>query len=116
MRTSAPSLRLEAARIKRVHNGGRGPLLPFHELNDPERQFLIDELTKDVTVRRLNVSDPANESIFDKMMLDILTDYGVMCPHPKTALVQKNYGLFCRNCECDLVPTRSAKVNARAGK
>lgn len=108
MRPSLPSLRLEAAKLRRVHNGHRGALLAFSELTEQEKQFLLDELTKDATVRRLNVADPDNECMFDKMMLSILNDYGVMCPHPRSSITETRLGYFCNNCECDLVPVKKA--------
>lgn len=116
MRTSDASLRLEANRLKFIKNGRRGPLLPFHELTDAEKQFLIEELTRDVSARRLNVSDPADERVFDRMLLDILNDWGVMCPHPVKSAEETTHGYHCHTCGCDLVPVRRRKAPAKTGR
>lgn len=112
MRTSEATVRLEANRLKFIKNGRRGSLLPFYELNENEKQFFIEELTRDVSVRRLNVEDPVNEMIFDKMMMNILNDWGVMCPHSRSALEETKFGYFCRTCGCDLVPVGKRKAKA----
>lgn len=103
MRPSSPSVRLEAHRLKWFRSERRGSLIPFHDLTDQEKQFLIDELTRDVAVRRLNVSDPTSESEFDQLFLQVLNEWGVMCPHPGVSVRMTQFGYHCSTCGCDVV-------------
>jgi hypothetical protein len=114
MRTYHPSVRLEAHRLKRIRDHRLGPLIPFHELTEHEKQFLIDELSRDANVRRLNVSDFASEQEFDRMFLSVLDEWGVMCPHPIVSVEVTPVGYRCQICSCDLFPLRIPSGRARA--
>jgi hypothetical protein len=93
----------------------RGALLPFHELTEHERQFIIDELTKDTAVRRLNVSNPVNEAEFDKLLLAVLNEWGVMCPHPQLSTTETAYGHYCATCGCDVISFNNRKLSGKMG-
>lgn len=103
MRPSSPSVRLEAHRLKWFRSGRRGSLIPFHELTEHERQFLIDELTKDTAARRLVISDPTSEAEFDRLLLDVLNEWGIMCPHPHTSITETSFGYRCSTCDCNVI-------------
>jgi hypothetical protein len=116
MRTGNATLRLEAHRLKWIREKKRIPLLPFHELTDNEKHFFIEELTKDVAVRRLNVELEADESMFDRMLLDILNEWGVMCPHPIKSVEKKKHGYYCFTCGCDVAIINFKKETRKTGK
>lgn len=116
MRPSDASVRLEAHRLKFIHNGRRGHLLPFHELNENEKQFFIEELTRDVSARRLKVDHEADERLFDVMLLNILNDWGIMCPHPRTSVQETAHGYSCQTCGCDIITARRSRTNTKVGR
>lgn len=114
-------LRLELHRLKYVQSGRRGPLLILADLDAAEKDFLQREVGKDVRVRTLNWTDPADESIFDGAYIDLLAEWGIMCPHPVTAIsaldVPNRPGqraFNCRMCGCDLIVGRQDAARATA--
>lgn len=113
MSSSNVTPRLEAHRLKWIKQEKKGSLLPFHELSDQERQFFIEELTQNVKIRRLNVDDSSDELFYDRMLLDLLNDWGVMCAHPSSAVKKKKKSFYCNVCGCHIIGVKKivSKVN-----
>jgi hypothetical protein len=115
MRTGKATARLEANRLKRLRNGNRGSLIPFVELTDIEKVYLTEELMKDVTVARLSLVTPADEFLYDTMFLQLLNEWGVMCPHPWKSVNITNHGFLCNVCGCEVVHVQTGRVKVRRG-
>lgn len=104
MRASNASVRLEAHRLKWVRNEKKGPLLSFHELTELEKQFLVEELGKNATIRRLNLEIIDDEEKYNSLFLDVLNDWGIMCPHPVAFIERTDISCRCNMCDCDIIP------------
>jgi hypothetical protein len=109
MQPGNATLRLEAHRLKWIRSNRRIPLLQFHELTEHEKQFFIEELTRDVSVRRLQMDQSADATMFDRMLLDILNEWGIMCPHPVSSVTQVPRGYNCDICGCHVVVFKNNK-------
>jgi hypothetical protein len=105
MRTRKTPSRLELHRLKYHRDGYRGPLLSVHELDDYDRDLIQNELLKEVKSQRVSFTDPADQKMFDKISLQVLTMWGIACMHPHASLTfLPDIGVYqCGVCECELV-------------
>jgi hypothetical protein len=111
MRPRGTPTRLELHRLKHLQANRRGPLLTIHELSDEEKEILNVELMKDVRVQRLgSIHEKESTAIWDAAYLDVLSEFGVMCPHPIASIDDRG----CDLCGCALFVRRNKKsVRAR---
>lgn len=69
--------KLEAHREFFQSNHGRGPLLRLEDLDVADYELL----NKDFLVRAKGSTEPSLDSIY-AVYLQVLTSWGVICPHP----------------------------------
>ena len=81
MRSRGTPTRLEVHRLKYNQLGRQGPLLTYGDLDRKEKQFLQDQLLKDVRVANIGVTGDNDEVIYDQVLLGLLAEFGIMCPH-----------------------------------
>jgi hypothetical protein len=101
MRIVVASPRLAAHRLRWVRDRHTGPLIPFNDLSEIERKFLVDEVMSRIKIRRLSSSEDVDEQIFDELLLDVLNEWGVMCKHPTVIVSKTNFGR-CDLCGCEI--------------
>jgi hypothetical protein len=112
MRSRGTPTRLELHRLKHLQANRRGPLLTVHELSDEEKEILNSELMQDVRVQRLGaIREKESTEIWDAAYLDVLSEFGVMCPHPIASVDDRG----CSLCGCALF-VRKGKKNMRVRK
>ncbi len=113
MRTRGPPTRLELHRLKYNQNGRRGPLLTIRDLDDQEKEIINREVLQDVRVKRIDFTGDMDEQIFDEVQMSVLSEYGVMCPHPEYSLSpSKVHGSRCNVCGCCLLQPLRTKSKA----
>ena len=93
--------RLIAHRLKFLQNGKKGQLLAAGDLTKDEKNFLQRELLKDVRVRQIDFTGDMDEQIFDEVEMQVLSEWGVMCPHPPASRQRYN----CSVCGCVVFPS-----------
>lgn len=109
MRTLNPSTRLEANRLRLAASNGRGHLISFYSLSEAEREYIQREVLKDVRVKGIDFTNPEDDLIFEKSYLTVLSQWGIMCPHPESCVdVDKHQVVSCRVCECVVFNTATA--------
>ena len=99
MRRAQASTRLTANRLRWTRDGHRGQLLGFFELDEAERQFLVDEITQSVCAAKI----AGDRDCLDRVFMDVLNEWGVMCPHNKRDIEKEGRVIRCNVCGCIVV-------------
>jgi hypothetical protein len=112
MRPRATPSRLEIHRLKFHQNGRRGPLVRYSELDAYEKELIQKELLQDVRVKRIDFTGDMDEEIFDQVYLEVLSNWGVACPHPFGSIEGGLHAPHCRACGCSVISalTQRAKI------
>ena len=103
MRHRGTPLRLELHRLKFHQNGKRGPLLNYPDLFPEEKQLLQEELLKDVRIKRIDFTGNMDEAVYDHIYVQVLSDWGVACPHSFYAIYVEHGTPHCSVCGCSLI-------------
>ncbi len=92
--------RLELHRLKYNQNGQRGPLLTVWDLDNSEKKIINREILQDTRVKRIDFTGDMDEQIFDEVQMGVLSEYGVMCPHPEYSLKKSSHpkAALCEVC------------------
>ena len=91
-------------------------MLSYAELDGVEKELIQKELLQDVRVKRIDFTGEMDEQVYDQVYLEVLTEWGVACPHPTSALKKSTHSLFCSTCGCDLVIPGMAKLAKKVSK
>jgi hypothetical protein len=91
-------------------------MLAYSELDGVEKELIQKELLQDVRVKRIDFTGDMDEQIYDQVYLEVLTEWGVACPHPTSALKRSTFSLFCGTCGCDIVVPGMAKLTKKVSK
>lgn len=86
MRERVRPTRLELHRLKFNQDQGKGELLVFEQLSPAEKKLINDDILRDTRVQRIDFTGPLDEQIFDGVRMRVLSEWGVMCIHPKYSL------------------------------
>ena len=116
MRTRGTPTRLEVHRLKWHQNGRRGPMLSYAELDGVEKEILQKELLQDVRIKWIDFTGDMDEQIYDQVYLEVLSSWGVACPHPTSALKRSEHALLCSTCGCDIIVPGMQKLVKKVTK
>jgi hypothetical protein len=105
MRARSKPTRLELHRLKVVKNERKCELLNLSDLTAEEKTMVQRELVQDVRVAGIDFSQDGDELKFDRVYLDVLNEWGIMCPHPHSSVEQAHHGRAkrCTVCDCLLI-------------
>lgn len=81
MRHDHKPTRLELHRLKFHASGERGALLTYASLNKLEKSLIQAELLKDIRVSKLDFTGDMDEIVYDRVLAELLSKWGIMCPH-----------------------------------
>lgn len=92
-------------------------MLALSELTPIEKEQVQRELLQDVRVKRIDFTGDMDEEIFDQVYLEVLTEWGVSCPHPSSSVkpIQGGRAWECAVCGCLIISGRDPGRRA-AGK
>ena len=101
MRERVKPTRLELHRLKFNQDGGKGELLTFDQLTPAEKKLINDDILGDTRVQRIDFTGPMDERVFDEVRTRVLSEWGVMCLHPKYSLEPSHHpkALRCGVCQ-----------------
>ncbi len=91
-------------------------MLAYAELDGIEKELLQKELLQDVRVKRIDFTGDMDEQVYDQVYLEVLSSWGVACPHPTSALKRAACSLFCTTCGCDIIVPGMSKLAKRVSK
>lgn len=90
--------------------------MAYAELDSVEKELIQKELLQDVRVKRIDFTGEMDEQVYDQVYLEVLTEWGVACPHPTSALKRNTHSLFCGTCGCNIVIPGMAKLVKKVSK
>lgn len=105
MRPRGKPTRLERHRLKFINNNRIGELLRLCDLEPEEKKLVQSEVVQDARVAGIDFSQDGDEFKFDKVYLEVLTEWGVMCPHPVSSIEKSHSSraVKCGVCGCLLI-------------
>lgn len=98
MRTRGTPTRLEVHRLKYNQLEKKSTLLTYGDLDRKEKQFLQDQLLKDIRVANIDFTGDDDEVKYDRVLLEVLSDFGIMCPHSVQEPAEHKRASLCCIC------------------
>lgn len=81
------------------------------QLSGPEKDLIQGELLRDVRVKRIDFTGELDEQLFDSVFLEVMTEWGVICNHPSSALEQSHSAAKkCGVCGCLVFPANTGTL------
>ena len=87
--------RLELHRLKYTMGGCVGPLLSYDELDEKELKLISSDFFDSIV-------DKEKEDL-NKLFMETLSSWGVMCVHPKENRDQRDGFFLCGCCGCAVI-------------
>jgi hypothetical protein len=89
-------------------------MLQLSQLTAEEKALVQHELVKDVRVQGIDFSEDGDELRFDKVYLEVLSEWGIICPHPHSSVQPILGGRAHRCVVCNCIVIGDAAQVARA--
>lgn len=91
--------------------------MPYNMLSEEEKNILQNEVLQDIRVKRIDFTGPMDREIFYEVQTQVLSEYGVMCPHSENWQEPADHpkAKRCRVCGALLLPdTWRAELSVKA--